>query len=141
MDPFNNVYPTLVECFGIVLIGYLCGRTNVVSESQSNGIQVYISRVALPAIIFKSMVELDFSKVDWSFWSGILLAKSVLFIFVVLLTLIISQPASKNLGRAGIYAIFATQSNDLALGLPLCKYVVTFLCFYHQFVVFYLYFC
>eukprot|EP00794_Sanderia_malayensis_P003284 gene3284-3766_t len=119
MNPFNNVYPTLVECFGIVLIGYFCGRMNMISNNHANGIQIYISRVALPAIIFKSMVELDFSKVNWGFWFGILIAKSTLFFFVILLTLLVSKPASQNLGRAGLFAIFVTQSNDLALGLPL----------------------
>ncbi len=122
MDPFSNVYPTLVECFGIVLIGYLCGRINILSENQAHGIQIYISRVALPAIIFKSMVELDFSKVNWAFWLGILTAKAALFLLVLLLTLYVSKPVSENLGKAGLFAIFVTQSNDLALGLPLCKY-------------------
>ncbi len=123
-DPFDNVYPTLVECFGIVFIGYLCARLSLLSQNQANGIQIYISKVALPAIIFKSMLELDFSQVSWAFWLGILIAKSILFTFVSLFSLLLNKPVLQHAGKAGIFAIFVTQSNDLALGLPLCKYEI-----------------
>eukprot|EP00795_Rhopilema_esculentum_P008886 gene8886-16511_t len=119
MDAFGNVYPTLLGCFLIILIGYVCGRASLISASQGKGVELYITRVALPALLFKSLVELDFSKVDWNFWFGILAAKAILFVIVASLTLLVSQPMSGNLGRAGLFAIFVTQSNDLALGLPL----------------------
>ena len=63
-----------------------------------------------------SLVTLDFSKVDWHFWFAILLSKAVLFLIVALLTLVTTQ---NDLSQAGLYGIYVTQSNDLALGLPL----------------------
>lgn len=121
VDAFNNVYPTLLGCFGIILIGYLFGRLNVITETQGKGLGLYISRLALPALLFKSLVELDFDVVNWNFWFAILIAKSALFVVVAFLSLVVTHPMSDNVGKAGLFAIFVTQSNDLALGLPLCK--------------------
>ena len=123
MNPFSNVYPTLLGCFGIVLIGYIFGRLNLITQTQGKGLELYIARVALPALLFNSLVSLDFSKVDWNFWFAILLSKAVLFLIVALLTLVTTQ---NDLSQAGLYGIFVTQSNDLALGLPLCEYYIYF---------------
>ena len=118
MDPFSNVYPTLLGCFGIILAGYIFGRLNLITQSQGKGLELYIAKVALPALLFKSLLELDFTKVDWHFWYGILLSKAALFVIVAVLTLVTTQ---NDMGKAGLFGIFVTQSNDLALGLPLCK--------------------
>ena len=118
-DTFDNLYPSLLQCFTVILLGYCLGRLGYISPTSSKGIGVFVSLVSLPALLFKSMVELDFSQVNWRFLFSILIAKSTVFVVVVLFTLILVRPT--NLGRAGIYGIFSTQSNDLALGYPLRK--------------------
>lgn len=115
----NNLFPALVECFGIILLGYASGRFGFISTAQGKGIGNFVSHFALPALLFKSMVELDFLKVNWKFLAVILIAKGIVFIIVVVLTLILGKP--QKYGRAGIFAIFCTQSNDFALGFPICK--------------------
>lgn len=40
------------------------------------------------------------------------------FVLVCVLTLMVASPDSRY-GKAGLYAIFATQSNDFALGYPI----------------------
>lgn len=40
------------------------------------------------------------------------------FALVCVLTLMVASPASRY-SKAGLYAIFATQSNDFALGYPI----------------------
>lgn len=91
----------------------------MLSQTQSKGLELYIARIALPALLFKSLLDLDFEKVDWHFWFGILLSKVALFVIVVIITIVTSP---SDVGRAGLFGIFVTQSNDLALGLPLCEY-------------------
>lgn len=51
---------------------------------------------------------------------AVLLAKSAVF-FVVLAISMITNKAS-NPGRAALFAIFATQSNDFAIGYPMSKF-------------------
>lgn len=54
------------------------------------------------------------------FLLSVLIAKSIVFIFVAVITLLISRTA--KLGKAGLFAIFCTQSNDFAIGYPIGKF-------------------
>lgn len=47
-------------------------------------------------------------------------AQVTVFMLVCVLTLIVASPDSRY-SKAGLYAIFATQSNDFALGYPIGK--------------------
>ncbi|XP_063363729.1 lysosomal cholesterol signaling protein [Cydia amplana] len=119
LDPAkaDNLYPALFQCFTIILCGYIAGRLNVVSQTESKGIGTFVGTFALPSLIFLSLARLDFSTVNWTFLLAILLGKGIVFFAVMIVTILVSKPV--NLGRAGIFAIFCTQSNDFALGYPI----------------------
>ncbi|MGH0120387.1 UNVERIFIED_CONTAM: hypothetical protein FKN15_039190 [Acipenser sinensis] len=116
----DNLFPALLECFGIILCGYIAGRANIITSSQAKGLGNFVSKFALPALLFKNMVLLDFANVVWSFLWSILIAKVAVFIIVCVLTLLVASPESR-FSKAGLYSIFATQSNDFALGYPIVE--------------------
>ncbi|KAJ8025307.1 hypothetical protein HOLleu_35481 [Holothuria leucospilota] len=116
---FQNLYPALLQSFAIILIGYIASRFKFIPQSQCDGFTSYVSNVALPALLFQKMAMLSFGSIDWLFWTSILLAKGFIFILVFCLTLATSHSGTKNLGRAAILSMFATQTNDFALGYPL----------------------
>uniref|UniRef100_A0A673VI87 G protein-coupled receptor 155 n=1 Tax=Suricata suricatta TaxID=37032 RepID=A0A673VI87_SURSU len=116
----TRLFPALLECFGIVLCGYIAGRANVITSTQAKGLGNFVSRFALPALLFKNMVVLNFSNVDWSFLYSILIAKASVFFIVCVLTLLVASPESR-FSKAGLFPIFATQSNDFALGYPIVE--------------------
>ncbi|CAH2039699.1 unnamed protein product, partial [Iphiclides podalirius] len=113
----ERLYPALFQCFTVILSGYVAGRLNVVSKSESKGIATFVGTFALPSLIFLSLAQIDFSVVNWTFLFSMLLAKGIVFFAVVIVTIIVSKPM--NLGQAGMFAIFCTQSNDFALGYPI----------------------
>ncbi|XP_018330000.1 integral membrane protein GPR155 isoform X2 [Agrilus planipennis] len=96
---------------------YMAGRFNLISETEAKGIHTFVGIFALPSLIFMSLAQLDLTTVNWTFLLSILLAKSIIFFTVILITLLIGRP--RNYGRAGIFAIFCTQSNDFAIGYPI----------------------
>ncbi|KAM8933474.1 lysosomal cholesterol signaling protein [Pelodytes ibericus] len=114
----NRLFPALLECFGIILCGYIAGRANIITPTQAKGLGNYVSRFALPALLFKNMVVLDFSNVKWSFLYSIIIAKASVFFIVCVLTLLVASPQNR-FSKAGLFPIFATQSNDFALGYPI----------------------
>ncbi|XP_024894989.1 integral membrane protein GPR155 isoform X2 [Pteropus alecto] len=116
----TRLFPALLECFGIVLCGYIAGRANVITSTQAKGLGNFVSRFALPALLFKNMVVLNFSNVDWSFLYSILIAKAFVFVIVCVLTLLVASPDSR-FSKAGLFPIFTTQSNDFALGYPIVE--------------------
>ncbi|XP_056148096.1 integral membrane protein GPR155 [Lampris incognitus] len=114
----DKLFPALLECFGIILCGYIAGRADIITASQAKGLGNFVSKFALPALLFKNMVLLDFGDVIWAFLWSVLVAKVTVFVLVCVLTLIVASPDSRY-SKAGLYAIFATQSNDFALGYPI----------------------
>ncbi|KAM6979264.1 lysosomal cholesterol signaling protein-like isoform 2-T2 [Tautogolabrus adspersus] len=116
----DRLFPALLECFGIILCGYVAGRANIITSTQAKGLGNFVSKFALPALLFKNMVLLDFGNVIWPFLWSILIAKVSVFFLVCVLTLIVASPDNR-LSKAGIYSIFATQSNDFALGYPIVE--------------------
>ncbi|XP_041865789.1 integral membrane protein GPR155 isoform X1 [Melanotaenia boesemani] len=114
----DKLFPALLECFGIILCGYIAGRADIITESQAKGLGNFVSKFALPALLFKNMVLLDFGDVIWAFLWSVLVAKVTVFVLVCVLTLMVASPDCRY-SKAGLYAIFATQSNDFALGYPI----------------------
>uniref|UniRef100_A0A8C3KPP4 G protein-coupled receptor 155 n=1 Tax=Calidris pygmaea TaxID=425635 RepID=A0A8C3KPP4_9CHAR len=116
----SRLFPALLECFGIILCGYIAGRANIITTTQAKGLGNFVSRFALPALLFKNMVVLNFSNVNWSFLYSILVAKAAVFFLVCILTLLVTSPENR-FSKAGLFPIFATQSNDFALGYPIVE--------------------
>ncbi|XP_068183933.1 lysosomal cholesterol signaling protein isoform X2 [Antennarius striatus] len=116
----DKLFPALLECFGIILCGYIAGRADIITENQVKGLGSFVSKFALPALLFKNMVLLDFDNVIWAFFWSVLVAKVTVFVIVCVLTLMVASPDSRY-SKAGLYAIFATQSNDFALGYPIVE--------------------
>ena len=112
----DNLYPALVQCFGIILLGFLAGKFSFISDVEAKGLGTFVGTFSLPALIFVSLCQLDFHSVNWIFLASITLAKSIIFFLVLLVGLFIHRPL--DLSRPALYAIFCTQSNDFALGFP-----------------------
>ncbi|KNC25712.1 hypothetical protein FF38_12876 [Lucilia cuprina] len=113
----NNFYPALVQCFGIIICGYIAGRFKIISNAETKGLGTFVGTFALPSLIFLSLVELNWNKVNWTFLLAMLISKSVVFFAVLIISLFIARPL--NVARAGLLGIFCTQSNDFAIGYPI----------------------
>uniref|UniRef100_A0A675B322 Uncharacterized protein n=1 Tax=Anopheles darlingi TaxID=43151 RepID=A0A675B322_ANODA len=113
----DNLYPALIQCFAIIICGYLAGRLNIISNFEAKGLNTFVGTFALPSVIFLSLAELDWSTVNWNFLLSILIAKTIVFGAVAIISLLVARPV--NYGRAGLLAIFCTQSNDFAIGYPI----------------------
>ncbi|KAK3575341.1 hypothetical protein QTP86_025527, partial [Hemibagrus guttatus] len=83
----DRLFPALVECFGIILCGYVAGRIEIISAGQSRSLGSFVSCFALPALLFRSMVQLQFGNVVWSFLWSVLIAKWTLCTAVLTLTI------------------------------------------------------
>ena len=44
----EKIFSIIVQCFGLILTGYLFGRLNIVSPEQSKGISTFTSRIGRP---------------------------------------------------------------------------------------------
>lgn len=117
----TELYPALIQCFFIISAGYIAGQLNLLTNAHSIGLSRYIGNFALPAIIFKNLVNVQFQSVSWQFLSSVLISKTIVFFLTAILTFIVERP--RNYASIGEYAIATTQSNDFPLILPIIEAV------------------
>lgn len=108
----------LIQCFALIFLGYVSGRVGLISEVESKGLSNFVSYFSLPALIFTSIATTNLGDICWTFVSGIFISKTLIFVVVSGVTMLLTKPYS-NTASAGIYAIFCTQSNDFAVGYPI----------------------
>lgn len=89
----------------------------IITNADTKGLNTFVGTFALPSLIFTSLVALDWKTVNWIFLLSILISKFIVFFAVGIVSLLMTRPL--NFGRAGILAIFCTQSNDFAIGSPI----------------------
>ncbi|XP_074602751.1 lysosomal cholesterol signaling protein-like [Brevipalpus obovatus] len=116
-SPVLQLSSILLQCFALIVIGYAAGRFDVINAKESDGLANFVSYFSLPALIFLSLARCDFSQIDWYFVASVFIAKTFIFIGVIVVTLIITK--TRSIGKAGLYGLFVTQSNDFAIGYPL----------------------
>ncbi|BES87563.1 Membrane transport protein [Nesidiocoris tenuis] len=119
--PFDKLYPALIECFGVIICGYVAGRVGLIKEQQTNGLATFVGTFSLPCLIFLSLASLDLSAVNWYFLLSVFISKTIVFFSVLLITMLVTRPVDP--GKSGLYAIFCTQSNDFAIGYPIVSTV------------------
>ena len=115
----DKLYSVMLEVFATILLGYVVGRLKLITLQEAKGLGRFASLIALPASLFYNMAKINFSGVDWMFMLGIFLTKSIVFVSVAVSFMAATRRF--EVARAGLYAIFATQSNDFAFGLPICE--------------------
>lgn len=114
---FDNLYPVLLQTFVVIVMGYFSGRWGIIGSVEGKGLNTFVGTFALPTIIFTALAELDFSRVNWMFLLSMLISKLTVFVVVIVFTLLLTRPC--DWAKAGLFAIFCTQSNDFALGYPI----------------------
>jgi predicted permease len=107
----------MVQCFGLILVGYLAGRQGFITRDQSKGISTFVARFALPSLIFTALATFDLGQIRWSFVALVFFSKTVVFVTVALITMLLTRPV--DLSKSAIYAMFCTQGNDFAIGYPI----------------------
>lgn len=117
MIPVADLAAVLLQCFLVLLAGYVSGRTGLITPIESQGISKFVSHFALPALVFRSLAVLDFSDISWPFVASILISKVFVFVIVAATVMLLTKPT--DLSMSGLFAIFCTQSNDFAVGYPI----------------------
>ena len=95
-------------------------RFGIVTDRESIGLNTFVGTFSLPALIFGSLCKINMMSVNYTFIGAVFLSKTIVFFGVMIVTYIVGRRAAP---RAGLYAIFATQSNDFALGSPIVEAV------------------
>ncbi len=123
MDLFGSgavagaVLDVVLPIFGIILAGFLCGRSGLLGQASSEALNRFVYFVALPALFFVAMARVPVADVLnlpflAAFGGGVLIVSAI--------ALPVSRAAFGNgLGPSGLHALSATFANTGYMGIPL----------------------
>jgi len=109
--------PIVLPVFGLILLGYLVGRTSLLDEAGIRGLTNFVFFVAMPAFIFRSTATLDWPEdVDLT----ILLAYYAAAVLVYVAALAIGRFLfGHGWALQAMLGMSATFSNSVLIGVPL----------------------
>ncbi|WP_421912623.1 AEC family transporter [Mesorhizobium sp.] len=113
MSPLTE---TVLFVFSLVALGYLAGLTGYLKPASGEGISDFAVSVAMPLLLFQTMVNADFHGVaPWSLWSAYFIAVALTWAAGhLVITRIFGRDA-----RAGIVGgVSSSYSNVVLLGAP-----------------------
>lgn len=114
MEPILNI---VLPVFAIVSAGYLCGVRGILGEDSSVALNSFVYWVALPAMLFRAMANVDLERVfNPEFFIGFLGAIVVIGAISVLAACLLFR---RNLAEAAIHAMNGVYGNSGYMGIPL----------------------
>ncbi|EWY39673.1 hypothetical protein N825_05555 [Skermanella stibiiresistens SB22] len=109
----------ILPVFGLILIGYVAGRTPILPATAVRGIANAATYLMIPALLFRSMVG---DGAVPSMEPGIVLAYFGGCLIILALALICGRALFRmTLDQLGVFGMAAMYSNAVLLGLPLMQ--------------------
>lgn len=112
----SSLVETIVFVFGLIALGYLSGVTGFLKVETGDAVAEFAVRVALPLLLFRTMVGADFhGAAPWAFWGAYFCAVAVTWAAAQML---ITRGFGRD-SRAGVVGgVTAAFSNLVLLGIP-----------------------
>ncbi|MBF0673915.1 AEC family transporter [Pseudomonas sp.] len=113
----SSVINVILPIFALILIGYVCRKTNRLGPHAASEINRFVVWLALPALLFSVTANSSWE----SLWQpGFLLAFGGGSLAVFILTLLYRLKRSAPLADANIDGLSAAYANTGYVGIPLC---------------------
>lgn len=103
--------------FALIAIGYLAGRFGVISEAAGRGIADFAFSLAIPALLFRTIVTADFATLSpLEVWTSFFGAAGLTWLLAAIAT---RWPLGRPAEDGASIAMSAVFGNTVLLGLPL----------------------
>jgi hypothetical protein len=113
-----TVVMTVAPVFGLILIGYVAGRSGYVSQAASKGVPEFIFKVAMPVLLFRTIATSKLPDIPLLSIVGTFFGAAAGT--WLLATIVTRFPLRRPATDAPALAMGATFSNSVMLGIPLC---------------------
>ncbi len=111
------VIDIIIPVFAIIIIGFVCGLTKIVSAESAKALNSYVLYVALPALLFYAVATAPIGELtNWDFLFANLIGILGSFIVTVFIMIFIFK---KKTAELSIYGMNASYGTTGYMGLPL----------------------
>ncbi len=102
--------------FALIALGYIAVRAGFVSESANKGISEFAFSIAIPALLFRTVVISEFPEVSaFEVWGAFYGALALTWVAALLVSRLLGQSREDGV----VFAIGAVYGNIVMLGIPL----------------------
>jgi len=113
----NAILITVVPVFALIVLGYLAAKIKMFSEPQASGLNLFVHYIAIPALLFRTMLKVDVSQeAPWALWASYYLAGALIWIIALLVASRIEILRPKGGAATALSSSFG---NLVLMGLPL----------------------
>ncbi len=111
------ILTTVLPVFGMIVLGYVLARANVIDAAAGRGISIFVFTVAIPAFLFRTVVTMsDTNAAPWALWICFFGGLTIAWVVAA----IVSHQVESLDYSGGAAASMATGFGNLALlGTPL----------------------
>lgn len=117
----SSVVNVLLPIFALILVGYLCRRTNRLGPTAASEINRMVVWLCLPALLFTATATASWEQI-WHPGFVLVFTISTMSMFVV--TLLLRWKKAGHFADASIDALSASYANTGYIGIPLCVMVL-----------------
>ncbi len=108
---------TVVPVFALIVLGFGAGRFGFFVEGSARGLSTFVFTFAIPAMLFKAMVELGIpASPPWGLWGAFFTAVAIVWVLAIAASHLVAGLAGAGGSSAALGAAFG---NTVMLGLPL----------------------
>lgn len=111
------VFSAALPVFGLILVGYLCARRNLLGASAMDALNRFVVYLALPAVLFQSMAQITWAELVNPGYLG---AFGGGMAATFALSFALDRSVRGRLTDASIEGMGAAYPNAGFMGLPLC---------------------
>ncbi|MDI1283445.1 MAG: AEC family transporter [Reyranella sp.] len=114
----SAIVDIIVPVFGIVLVGWVIGRTRLLSSEGLRGFTSVTFYALFPALLFRSMAKVRIESLE----PGILLAFFGAVFLLYGLLMLLGRTFGMGMGDRTMLALSGTFSNGVGIGIPFITY-------------------
>ena len=124
-DTLRILTDAITIIFFVMGLGYFSSLSGFVPRNANKGIGPMVGKICLPLLIFRNVAKLDLTTVNFGIVGCCFLVKVVSLFCASLVALKDYKSETSKPGdfaqQVGIYTLFVTGSNDLAMGLAIIE--------------------
>ncbi|NVZ99397.1 AEC family transporter [Pseudomonas gingeri] len=117
----SSVLSVLLPIFALILVGFICRRSNRLGPNAASEINRMVVWLCLPALLFKATATATWEQI-WH--PGFVLAFTLSTLAMFVLTLLLRWRKAGHFADASIDALSASYANTGYIGIPLCVMVL-----------------
>lgn len=113
----TNLLPIILPTFGLIALGFLAGKLNLLGDRAGDGLSDYVFLIAIPSLIFRTLAGGgDLHDNPWSYWIAYFGGVAVVWAVAMVVAL---RLFGRDRREAAVHGFSAAQSNTVLVGVPL----------------------